>query len=273
MIQMKNEKKLYIIKLGGSAITEKKTGKFIVKKEKIRKIAKEIKKAQKKKDFQLIIVHGAGTFGHKIVSEYGIANGVKTKKQIEGFKKTKKSMRRLCKQIAKILKQNGIKAVPAQDKANIIQHNKKMVKLNLEGIKTILQSGKVPILHGDMVKDTAIGASVISGDTIIAMLANKLNATKVFYGTDVNGIYDSDPRKNKKAKLIKEINNSNIKKVLKMTTGANAIDVTGGMKGKLEEIRKNIKGIECFVFNLQNEKNINKLLLEKKTKCTKIIFN
>lgn len=264
---------LYIIKFGGSAITEKKTGKFLVKKERLDKIAKEIAQAAKKKEFSLVVVHGAGPFGHKLVAEYGIANGVRTDKQMEGYEKTRESMRLLSSQVVEALATRGIKAVAAQDLAIIIQKNKKVIEFNSAGIKMLLHGGKVPVLHGDMVNDLEIGASVVSGDAIIARLANELKAAKVFYGTDVDGIYNSDPRKSKKAKLIEEINDHNINTALKVAAESSATDVTGGMRGKLEEIRENIKGVECFVFNLENEKNLGKLLLGEKIKCTRILFN
>jgi len=74
---------LYILKLGGSVITDKKGNKLAVKKAKLKKTASVISKVIKKKKFKLIIVHGAGPFGHKIVTDYKIENGVKTQKQVK----------------------------------------------------------------------------------------------------------------------------------------------------------------------------------------------
>ena len=47
-----------------------------------------------------------------------------------------------------------------------------------------------------------------------ALIAEKINADQFINATDVDGIYDSDPNKNKKAKLFKQIEIKNLKKML-----------------------------------------------------------
>jgi isopentenyl phosphate kinase len=52
--------------------------------------------------------------------------------------------------------------------------------------------------------------------------------------TDVSGIFDGDPKKNKDAKLVKEITKTNIGKIA--VSGSRGVDVTGGMKRKVSEL-------------------------------------
>ena len=47
-----------------------------------------------------------------------------------------------------------------------------------------------------------------------ALIAEKINASQFINATDVNGIYDSDPNKNKKAKMFKKIEIKSLKKIL-----------------------------------------------------------
>ena len=47
-----------------------------------------------------------------------------------------------------------------------------------------------------------------------ALIAEKIHAEQFINATDVDGIYDSDPNKNKKAKLFKKIEIKNLKKIL-----------------------------------------------------------
>ena len=47
-----------------------------------------------------------------------------------------------------------------------------------------------------------------------ALLAEKINASQFINATDVNGIYDSDPNNNKKAKMFKKIEIKTLKKIL-----------------------------------------------------------
>jgi hypothetical protein len=55
----------------------------------------------------------------------------------------------------------------------------------------------------------------VTSDSISAYVADKINAGKLILLKDVDGVYDSDPKKNKDAKLIKKINLTEIKKVTK----------------------------------------------------------
>ena len=57
-------KDLILIKIGGSLITDK-TKPYTTRPEVIKRIAKEIKEAVSEKDVNLIIGHGAGSFGHQ----------------------------------------------------------------------------------------------------------------------------------------------------------------------------------------------------------------
>ena len=51
----------------------------------------------------------------------------------------------------------------------------------------------------------------VTSDSISAYIAGKLNAEKLILLKDVDGLYDSNPKKNKNAKLIKKINLNEIK--------------------------------------------------------------
>ena len=271
LLRLTEGKPLYILKLGGSVITDKKSNKAVVNSALLRQISKAIASSKKAQNFGLVIVHGAGPFGHKPVKEYGIEDGFRDEKSIEGFVRTHSSMETLNKEVVSSLQEAGLNALPIQPSACIIQQRKKIVSFNTEIISSLLSLGIVPVLYGDVAIDNALGFSVVSGDAIIAHLANGLNAGKIFFGTDVEGIYDSDPKKDSKARLIELITDHNFEQVFSRTSGSTAIDVTMGMKGKLSEIREKIRGRECFVF-LLNPKNVSGLLEGKSINCTKIYF-
>jgi isopentenyl phosphate kinase len=262
---------LYIVKLGGSVITNKAGNKFEVNPRAIARIAKEIKSARKKKKFSLILVHGAGPFGHTMVAKYGINNGIKTQKQIEGFVATHNKCRELDEKVVEILNKTGLCAVGIDPFLLILQKNKKIAEFHIGPIYDILDMGCIPVLYGTMVTDLKLNGSVVSGDAIVPYLAKKMQAKKVFLGTDVQGIYDSNPRENKKAKLIPEINSRNFKKIISGVSGSKAIDVTAGMKGKLEKLLE-IKKTKIFIFGLNKNGNLYNLLTRKKVKCTEILF-
>ncbi len=263
---------LFILKIGGSVCTEKAKNLCEAKTELIQNIAEEIKLAMEKKKFKLILVHGAGPFGHKLVSDYKINNGVRTRKQIEGFVKTHNSMLSLNKEFIGIFLQEGLNAVSIPPLSCIVQSGKKIKKFDTAVIERLLDLNIIPVLHGDMVLDEKLNASVVSGDAIIPFLAQKLNAKKVFFGTDVAGIFTADPKKVSKAKLIEKIHPHNFEEVLLKVSGSNAVDVTGGMRGKLLELKQNLHGKEVFVFDSSKKGNVLNSLIGKKVVGTEITF-
>ncbi len=265
-------KNLFILKLGGSAITYKNKKNSEPNLKVIINAAKEIKQAMEENNFKLIVVHGAGPYGHKFVSDFGIADGLKNEKDVEGFVRTHHSMEDLNKIISDAFKDAGLLGFPIQPSACIIQKNKKIISFDLKIIKALLEINKdiIPILYGDMVIDRELQASVVSGDAIISYLAKELKVDKVFFGADVEGIFDADPKKQKNAELIPEINKDNVETILRNVSGSNEIDVTGGMKGKLLEIREILKDVEIIVFNITKDKCIYNALSGKPITGTKI---
>jgi len=74
---------MLIIKLGGSVITDK-TKENTFKKDLMDKLAEKIKTADK----ELILIHGAGSFGHILAKKYDLNQGYKNDDQLHGFSLT-----------------------------------------------------------------------------------------------------------------------------------------------------------------------------------------
>ncbi len=262
---------LFILKIGGSSITFKDENKLKAKEDVIGRIAGEIKKAREE-DFRLILVHGAGPFGHTNVKEYDIDNGVFTERQKEGLAKTIKDCNFLNTLVVRILNQAGLEAVGMDPNGLIVQEQKKIVEFNMEGVERAIAEGKIPVLYGQMVPDKKLNASVVSGDAIIAFLAKKFNPDGVLLGTDVDGIFTDEPKANPKAELIKRIDNDNFDGILEKVGEARTTDVTGGMRGKLLKLRENLKDTKVVIFNITKEGNVYNLLNGGKGIGTEISF-
>jgi len=141
----------------------------------------------------------------------------------------------------------------------------------LKLIQKSLDSNLVVITHGDVCFDSIKGASILSGDTIAVYLARELSAEALFLGTDVDGVFEDDPRQNPQAKLISSISNSNKDRVLKRSGPSSATDVTGGMTKKISElITLSSSGTEIVIFNLTVPGRLSDLILGKPIPCTKI---
>lgn len=251
---------LYILKIGGSVCTEKDENNSLAKEETIRRIAHEIKEAREKEKFQLVLVHGAGPFGHKLVTEYGVNNGLDSKEDFDAYEKVQESMKKLNNIVVEEFAKEGVELHSVVPHEEIKQDNKRITSFDTQILEQLLSNNQVPILYGDMVPDSKLGGSVVSGDAIIAFLAKKFKANKVFLGTDVDGIYSADPKKDINAKRFDKINESNWLEVENALDEASTVDVTGGMKGKIEKMRKYFKGGKVVVFDANKPGSVLKAL-------------
>ena len=85
-------------------------------------------------------------------------------------------------------------------------------------------------------------------------------------------LFDSDPKENPKAQLIPEITKDNLAQVLEKVGESKSIDVTNGMKGKLDKLTQTLNSVPALIFNLYTEKNLEKALKGEEIMATKIAF-
>jgi len=266
-------KPLYILKIGGSVATFKDQPGFSVQTKLLKKIARSIKKALDKKDFDLILINGAGAAGHQLAAEHNHKNGTLTEKSFLGALESRIVNQKLNLAITKIFNKEGLRSTTIHTASVVTFSNNKLLSLNSKIIKEALKQKCIPALYGEMVFDKKLGMAICSGDVIASYLSKKLEATKIFFASDIDGICDQDPHTNKNTNLIKEINIKNINKELKIT-GSHNIDTTGGLLGKIKNIavsnHSRLKAVE--IFNGFKPENFKKSLLEEKFKHTKITF-
>ena len=217
---------MIIIKAGGSVIT-KKSGFMQVDKENIVKIAKLVKTLWTKKE-KIILVHGAGSFGHPYAKKYNLKGKLKNKKQKLGFAVTHYSCGLLSDYLIKELVNNDIPAISLSPSSIIKQ---KSGKITLVGsvVEEYLKQDYLPVLYGDMTLDSTLSGCVCSGDKIVSYFAKKLKPKKVILITDVDGVMDDNN------KVIKKITNKIFSEISKYFYNRKG-DVTGSMKGKIEEL-------------------------------------
>ncbi len=250
---------MLVLKIGGSAITDK-SRYMAADARRIDRIAKAIADAFLVKNMELVIVHGAGSFGHPQVIRHRIREGVKGEKARLGFAETHWCVSRLSQMIVEALIRHGVPAITVPPVAVVRQSGKRISSLHDAPVKALLEQGYVPVLHGDVVLDSKLGGSVCSGDQICSYLGKK--SEKVIFVTDVEGIFAE-------GRLVSQISKKNAREVLKHVGSAKGTDVTGGMRGKLEEIMKIRK--PCFIVSAHHPERIKALLLGKKAIGTKIV--
>jgi isopentenyl phosphate kinase len=256
---------MIILKLGGSVITRKDSLIPKLDSSNLTRIAREISNSSYHK---LIVIHGAGSFGHPYAKEYAIGHEINSSEELrrkkQGFSKTQNSVKTLNQLVCQHFIEQEIPAVSIQPSSFIQTYNKRIIKADLDLISKYLEMGFVPVLYGDVVLDMedTIKMAVLSGDQIIKYLAENLKPEKVVLGSDVDGIYNKDPKKYSDACLLKVVTSHND---LESADSTQTVDVTGGMGGKLNELLELTKiGIESEIINACHDNNIKRALKGEK---------
>ena len=262
------EYELTIIKLGGSVITDK-NKKGLLRKSVLKRLAGEIATAKNKKKFKLIIVHGAGSFGHPIAKQYRLNEGFLNNKSIEGFVKTKQSLNLLTSEVFKYFSEK-VQCCLVQPADIVLTSKDKIVHFDTKQISYLLDYDITPILWGDVVFDIKKGFSILSGDKIVAYLAKKFKADNVLFISDVEGVFDKNPKIYGDAKLIKVINGNSLARIKTQQT-KNRIDVTGELKGKLLAIKRGLENTDVAIVNGLVSSVVENALLGK-IKGTRFVF-
>ena len=267
-IQMPNSNDLTIVKFGGSAITHKDISPPQVKGELLKRISKELKACSK----QLIVVLGGGAHGHQAAHAYGFGDSMTSKERLlAGIPSIRHNMNILSLKVEEAINEEQMPAVVFSPFSFVMLNKGIITRFPINIIEKALHSNYVVITHGDVCFDNSLGASILSGDTIIAYLAKKLKAKNVLIGTNVDGIYEENPQFNPNAKHIQIVNKSNIDYVIKKAGLSLDTDVTGGMGRKLTDLLDLAnKGIKIAIFNLLVPSRLEKLLAGESVLCTEI---
>ncbi|MDQ1283947.1 MAG: isopentenyl phosphate kinase [Patescibacteria group bacterium] len=266
-------KPIYILKIGGSVATYKNRLGMSTRKTLLKEIGRSIKKALRKDSFGLILIHGAGAMGHQLAKKYNLAEGTGINpKKWRGALISRLVNNKLNVDITEILVSQGLRIAPVHTATAIIQKNKKIDHCDLEIIKEALCQGCIPLLYGEMVFDVELGMSICSGDAIAPYLAEKLGAQKIFFASDIDGVFTKDPHVYKGARLVKKINLKDVSRKASLTDSHN-IDTTGGLLGKIQKLDakfgNRLKSIE--IFNGFQKDNYEKIFAGKDFSHTVII--
>jgi len=116
--------------------------------------------------------------------------------------------------------------------------NNRQTYLNLKNaIETLLALGVVPVLNeNDCVATEEIGTAFGDNDKLSALVASKLDADVLILLSDIDALYDKDPRKFDDAKPVKavyEITDA----IIKSAGSRGSKFATGGMKSKIEAVK------------------------------------
>ena len=118
----------------------------------------------------------------------------------------------------------------------ILSHRKYYVNLK-NTMETLLSMGIVPIVNeNDCVSIDEIGLAFGDNDRLSALVASKIDAELLIMLTDVDGLYNKNPKSHSQAKLIPVVYEIT-DEIEAMASKAGSTFATGGMKSKIDAIR------------------------------------
>ncbi|MWV40221.1 isopentenyl phosphate kinase [Natrialba sp. INN-245] len=239
---------MIVLKLGGSAITDKERPET-VDGEALASAADAISNALDDGLEGLVVVHGGGSFGHHNASEHGVSTTEGTR-DVAAIGDIHGAMRTLNGFVRKRLLERDVPAVPVHPFSAAHREETGRLELPTGQVETLVSEGFVPVLHGDLVSHAGTGATVVSGDELVAALARDLEAERIGLCSTVPGVLDESDE------VIDEI--TAFEDAADVLGESDATDVTGGMAAKVRallelEAEASIFGLEDLEAFLEGE--------------------
>ena len=228
-----------VLKLGGSVITEKDRDET-VDGESLDAAAAAIGDVIDELD-GLVVVHGGGSFGHPNAAAHGVSTTEGTH-DTEGVLAIHGAMKTLNKFVLRRLREHDVPAVPVHPLSAASRDDTGELTLPTQQVRTLLDEGFVPVLHGDVIGHAGAGVTVVSGDELVVELAQGVDADRVGLCSAVPGVLDEDDAVIPRIDAYEEVAN--------VLGASDATDVTGGMAGKVQALLD--LDVEASIFDLDS---------------------
>jgi isopentenyl phosphate kinase len=253
-------KETVFLKLGGSLITDKDIP-YTARLEKLKGLALEIKTVlDSNPELLLILGHGSGSFGHTAAKKHGTRSGVHTADQWYGFTEVRFQAAELTRHVIEALLQAGVAALPFSPSASMVSKDRKVISHNVQTIRKALEAHLLPVVHGDVAFDEALGGTILSTEDVFTFLVEEFHPARILLAGIEAGVWEDFPAR---TKLVREIQGSDYEKMRAGIGGSASTDVTGGMKAKVEEmldlIQKN-PGLTAQIFSAEESGQLRRAL-------------
>lgn len=235
-----------MVKLGGSVITDK-TRPFTERMDVIKRLAGEIHSARSELGLRLIVGHGGGSYPHTPAAKFRVKEGRVAGSSPRGVALVQNAAARLNRLVVAALIEAGEDAVSVQPSASVLADSSSIVSWDTGALEAMLEAGLLPVVHGDVVMDATQGWSIASTEDLFLYLAAHLPVERVVIGSDVDGVLD---RAGSGAKF-DVITPKDLKRISGSLQGAGTVDVTGGMRSKVESLLRlaEERGVESVILN------------------------
>jgi isopentenyl phosphate kinase len=215
-----------LVKLGGSVITDKSRYRTFDR-DSTDRLAQEMASCGE----QLLIVHGAGSFGHILAKEHQLQNGHLGGSQKAGVAKVQQDVRELNLEVLRALDRAGIPSTSIPPGACSLMEDGVLHSMDMDLFHRYLDLGIAPVTFGDVVLDSVRKFGICSGDQLMFLLAKEFHPRLIVFCADVDGLYTADPKLEDGARLIEEVDQEVLDS---LPRSARVADVTGSIYAKVE---------------------------------------
>jgi isopentenyl phosphate kinase len=248
-ISSSNIHPLQLLKLGGSLITDK-TKPYTPHPEVLKRLAQEIADAREQQPgMQLILGHGAGSFGHVPAKKYGTRQGVHTADEWRGFGEVWWEASALNRLVMDALHAAKLPAISLPPSASVVAQDGQVLSWDLRPIQSALHHGLLPVVFGDVIIDVERGGTILSTEDLFSYLARHLKAARILLAGIEDGVWADYPQC---TKLIPRITPQTQIEAGFALSGSAATDVTGGMASKVQlslDLVESIPGLQVLIFS------------------------
>ncbi|MCJ2555849.1 MAG: isopentenyl phosphate kinase family protein [Candidatus Thermoplasmatota archaeon] len=232
---------MMLVKLGGSLITDKARLKTF-RADRMRVLAQEIGLS----GVEMILVHGAGSFGHILAKEHKLEDGYLNDKQLPGVSHVQRDVKTLNLMVMDALIAEGLKPVSLAPSSIVRLNDGALESIDYKPFKEYVRLDLMPVTFGDVVLDTEKKFAICSGDDLMLWLSREFKPEKAVFATDTDGVYSSYPPAEGE-KAIEQLDWDTFKTIEGETARA---DVTGGIFRKLRLMFDIADmGVETWVIN------------------------
>lgn len=252
----------FILKLGGSAITHK-DAPLSANVPVMETAARELAGVNLSRN-KIVLVYGGGSYGHYVARKHMAEGKVQSP---AGAAEIRAAMISLTKVLTEAFLWHGLPIFCISPSSSLAFSEGRITNEEclLASARLALENGLLPAIGGDVVLERGGGARIASGDLIARILAKRMGAKALLFGTDVDGVTGSN------GKLITRAGRGDLDRLIAQIGGRKG-DVTGGMAGKLTEIRSYLDegGRQAIIFNLAKEGRLGGIINGREVECTYI---
>lgn len=252
----------FVVKLGGSAITHK-DAPLSPNMPTIELAGNELASINLCKN-KVVLVYGGGSYGHYAAAKHVEGGRVRSP---SGAAEIRAAMLSLTKVLTEVLIWKGLPIFCINPSGAMSLDNGRLVGKDclFRTVDRALEAGLIPTIGGDVILGRGGEARIVSGDLLARLLAQRTGAKALLFGTDVDGVLDTDGR------LLRRLSRSQLDSIMSRITAREG-DVTGGMGGKLAEVKSYLEegGKLAVIFNLAKEGRLSGIINGREVEGTYI---